>query len=108
MSKRKVSEEFKKQCVESYHRRGNRSAESVAAELDVGKSTLAKWVKEAKIAALGMPLASKSEIERMLQLEKENQLLKYENAFLKKISSYLAKEVPGQETSDGRLKKKRT
>ena len=74
MSKRKVSEEFKKQCVESYRRRGNRSAESVAAELDVGKSTLAKWVKEAKIAALGMPLASKSEIQRMLQLEKETDL----------------------------------
>ena len=53
MSKRKVSEEFKKQCVESYRRRGNRSAESVAAELDVGKSTLAKWVNALRMGAVG-------------------------------------------------------
>ena len=62
MSKRIVSEEFKSQCVESYHRRGKRSAESVAAELDIGKTTLVytyeRTVREAKDSRFSRKITS--------------------------------------------------
>jgi transposase len=92
--KNHASEDFKQQCVASYKHRGKRSLAEVALELGVGQSTLSKWVKDFNLKNEGQIVPIGDDAEKILRLQKENQQLKNENEFLKKISVYFAQEAP--------------
>jgi transposase len=92
--KKHVSEEFKHQCVATYKHRGKRTLAEVALELNVGESTLSRWVKEFDSAAAAEVLPLGSDAEKILKLQREILQLKNENDFLKKISVYFAQDMP--------------
>jgi transposase len=94
--KKDFSDEYKKQCVETYKKRGKRSLDDVATDLGIGRSTLSRWVKELAFAAVSSEGSVKADVLRILQLEKENQQQRLEIEFLKKITLYFAKETPQQ------------
>lgn len=92
--KKHFSEEFKRQCVASYKHRGKRSLGAVSSELGIAASTLSRWVKELDVVNVFQVEPLVSDSEKILKLQKENQQLKNENDFLKKISVYFAQEAP--------------
>ena len=71
-----------------------RSITAVARDLDLTQSSLAAWVKQAKIdQGKGAPGAlTTAEKKEMAEMKRENRRLRQENAFLKKASAFFAKE----------------
>ena len=92
--RQKSSEVFRSQCVATCRHRGKQSLADVALSLNVGQSTLSKWVKQSNLANAGDPETSDEKTQAILKLQKENLQLKNENDFLKKISFYFAQEAP--------------
>jgi len=89
---RKYTPEFKVQAVELALESGNVS--KTARDLDIGESTLFKWVNSYKDenAATGRSL-SPADAARVKELEKDNARLKRENEFLKKAAAFFAKSL---------------
>jgi transposase len=93
-SSRRYSQEFKNQLCEEVIST-SKTIQSVAASHGIGDETLRSWLKkyreEHKPAATEDPVAG-SERARLKELERENQELRAETAFLKKAVAYFARE----------------
>ena len=78
----KYTEEFKQQMVQLYV--NGKSATELSRNYDVGKSTLLKWVQQYKKSGSFKAEDNRSEAEKkLIQLEKENRILRMENDILK-------------------------
>ena len=99
-SRKTYTIEFKEQAVSLAEKLGNISL--AARQLDVSIVSLKDWVQKAKIASISGDSLSKliSDQERIIQLQKENELLRMENEIIKKATAYFAqshlkKSTPG-------------
>lgn len=93
-TRRRFSQEFKDElCREVID--SSKPIKTVATEYGVGAETLRNWLrkyKEASGSAETEPELNVSERARLKELERENQELKAEAAFLKKAAAYFARE----------------
>ena len=93
--KRRYAAEFRKDAVRLVVEK-DQPVRSIAADLDVGASTLAKWVQQARAdrgEASSSQLTS-DEKEELRRLRKENKILQMERDILKKATAFFAKENP--------------
>jgi transposase-like protein len=86
--------EFKEQAVKMVvDSSPPRTIASVARELGVNDTTLGFWVKAYKRKTAGQPLpADMPADDKVREMERRIRDLEAENAFLKKVSTYFAKE----------------
>lgn len=75
MEKRKFTQEFKQEAVDYYHSSG-KSVEIVSEEMGIGKSTLSKWItnarkNEGKVEHRGSGNKSSDENKEIARLKKE-------------------------------------
>ena len=93
-TRRRFSQEFKDElCREVID--SSKPIKTVATEYGVGTETLRSWLKKYKEAHGGAeaePDLNVSERARLKELERENQELKAEAAFLKKAAAYFSRE----------------
>ncbi|GAC1387051.1 MAG: transposase [Pseudarthrobacter sp.] len=93
-TRRRFSQEFKDElCREVID--SSKPIKAVATEYGVGAETLRSWLTKYKEAHGGVevePGLNVSERARLKELERENQELKAEAAFLKKAAAYFARE----------------
>lgn len=93
--KKKVfSLEFKQEAVSLVVKKGYSIAKA-AKSLNLGVSTLNRWIKEYKLLndkAFLDPKDFASKVREEKDLKAENQRLKMENAILKKAAAFFAKE----------------
>ena len=93
-TRRRFSQEFKDElCREVID--SSKPIKTVATDYGVGTETLRNWLKkyqEAHGTAATEPELNVSERARLKELERENQELKAEAAFLKKAAAYFARE----------------
>ena len=93
---KRYNEEFKRQAVELLIHSGKRQAQ-VARELGVSDYTLTLW-KRAYLEQLkpgeleGKPLSPEEMVEKIRQLQKENEYLKRQREILKKAMSIVGEE----------------
>ncbi len=73
---------------------GPRPISHVAAELGIHETSLSRWVSHyrASLGSAPQPGSGDPKTGRERQLERENQKLREENAFLKKAASFFARE----------------
>ncbi len=92
-ARRSYSDEFKAGAVQQVVGEG-RSVTDVARGLDLTRSALDTWVRQAQAdAGQGTPGAlTTSEKEELAQLRRENRQLKMERDILKKAAAFFAKE----------------
>ena len=90
-SRRKYSEEFKREAVALVTEQGYKLAEA-ARSVDVNANLLSKWRDRFAEEAAGTRLTG-DERDELKQLRKEVRLLKMEKEILKKASQYFAKEM---------------
>ena len=90
------SKEFREQAVKRVEEEGL-SAEAVAKQLSIPKSTLAAWVrasKEGKLGEVGKTQRPLTEIElELAKVKRELAETKMERDLLKKTAAYFAKEA---------------
>ena len=91
--RRSFSKEFKAEVVRLILEE-NRSAHSVAKELDLTYGSVLSWVKQAKVdQGRGGPGAvTSAEREELRKLRSENRQLRMEREILKKAAAFFAKE----------------
>ena len=91
--RRKFEPEFKAEAVRLVVQEG-RSINDVAKSLDLYHSSLADWVKQAKIDDGKGPVgaATTAELEELRRLRKEVRELRMEREILKKAATFFAKE----------------
>lgn len=92
-TRRRFSQEFKDElCREVID--SSKPIKTVATEYSVGAETLRNWLKKYKVehGSGTEPELNVSERARLRELERENQELKAEAAFLKKAAAYFARE----------------
>lgn len=87
---RKFSEEYKLEAVKLVLDTGT-SARKIAKDLEIGGSTLEKWVSKYRANASTKPL-SVSEREELSRVKAENQKLRLERELLKKAAVFFASE----------------
>ncbi len=91
--RREFSTEFKEEAVNLVLEAGMGISE-VAEDLDIGRSSLYNWVKQAE-ADRGNEASdclTTSEREDLKRLRRENRILKEERLILKKAAAFFAKE----------------
>lgn len=94
MSK-KFTSDFKRECVELVTIQGY-STKQVAENMNVGYSSLQKWVRQYRAEQLGLtPKASALTPDqiRIQELEKKLKQAESDNALLKKASAFFAMEM---------------
>ena len=91
--RRKFSAEFKAETVRLV-RSGGKSIGDVVRDLDLTRSAVERWVKEAEIEAGRGPEGAlkRAEREEWVQLRRENERLRMEREILKKATAFFAKE----------------
>jgi transposase len=92
---RKYSPEFKREAL-GYYKASGKSAAEVARELDIPKTNLMNWIKQAEIdeeEASSGPLTS-AERKELLQLRKDLKRVRMERDFLKKATAFFANQKP--------------
>jgi|SRR5215510_4354460 len=91
--RRTFSEEFKEETVRLV-REGGKSLTEVARDLELTRSAVERWVKEAEIEAGRGPAGALTRAERkeLAQLRRENRQLRMERDILKKATAFFAKE----------------
>lgn len=88
---RNYTEEFKKQIVSLYH--NGKSAASISAEYDIGKSTVSKWVKDFNNSGSFKAKDNRTdEKNELLLLRKQNKQLLMENDILKQAALIMARK----------------
>ena len=94
--RRTFTEEFKREAVQLLHERraAGVSVTQVGRELDVRPDQLREWTRrfaarDGGLAAVGVVETPEQELKR---LRRENARLKEEQAFVKKVAVYFAKE----------------
>ena len=91
-TRKRYSSEFKKMVVRM-HRDEGRTCESITNEYGVSKATITKWCSDARYENRAKLDEQTRELQNII---KENQKMKKENAFLKKILILLfGKEMEG-------------
>ena len=90
-SRRKYSEEFKREAVALVTEQGYKLAEA-ARSVDVNANLLSKWRDRFGEEAAGTRLTG-DEREELKELRKAVRVLKMEKEILKKASQYFAKEM---------------
>jgi transposase len=91
-SRRKFSEEFKRDAVELVRATGRPIAE-IAKELGVYDSTLGNWVKQDRIDRGEREGLTSEDKARLRQLEAENARLRMERDLLKRTVAFWVKET---------------
>ena len=88
------SEDFKREVVKAYMA-GNKSTVQIAADYNISKSSVSKWVNDYKEECLYTTNTS-SESNEAKEIRRLNQLLNEKDkeiAFLKKAAAFFAKEI---------------
>ena len=87
----KYTEEFKQQMVQLYV--NGKSATELSRDYDVGKSTLLKWVQQYRNSGSFNAEDNRSVAEKkLIQLEKENRILRMENDILKQAALIMGRK----------------
>ncbi len=89
--RRSFSAEFKDEAVKLVTERGL-SLAAAARDLNVGESTLGRWVQAARADGQEPPLTW-SEREELARLRRENERLREEKEILKKAAAFFARET---------------
>ena len=91
--RRKFSAEFKAEAVQLIRESGKSVAE-VARDLDLTKTSLQHWVRQAEVdSGRGRPgELTTSEREEFRKMKRENKMLRMERDILKKATVFFAKE----------------
>ena len=91
--RRRFSEEFKAETVRLV-REGGKSLTEVARDLELTRSAVERWVKQAEIETGRGPAGAlkREEREELARLRRENQQLRMECEILKKATAFFAKE----------------
>jgi len=76
---------------ESGQRRG--AVAAVAAKLGVNRETLRNWVRQAEIDGGQRPGMSTVDVQRIVELERENRELRRANEILKAASAVFAQQI---------------
>lgn len=85
------TDEFKKQIVSLYQ--SGKSAASIASEYNIGKSTVAKWVKDYNNSGSFKAKDNRTDEENeLLLLRKQNKQLLMENDILKQAALIMARK----------------
>ena len=86
--------DVKKDVVRLYIEEG-RTAESLALEYGIAKSSITRWARDFRKECQSDPTAKEelSQYELVNRLRQENAELRKENAFLKKAAAFFAKEI---------------
>jgi transposase len=91
--RRAFTQEYKDEVVTLY-RTTEKSAGAIAKELDLTPSAVRRWVAEAEAEAGNEQGGlSKDERAELLQLRKENRILREERDILKRATAFFAKET---------------
>lgn len=86
---------FKLQVVKMIQEQGLTVAQ-VCQELKLGETAVRRWLKQVQAEQSGQPGIGKPltpDQQRIRQLELENRQLRSDNALLKKVSAFFAKEL---------------
>ncbi len=92
--KRRVfTREYKAEVVELIRKSG-RSLTEVAKELDLTRTAVAEWVKQAEVDAGrgGTGALTTAEREELVRLRRDNRRLQMEHEILRKAAAFFAKE----------------
>ena len=92
--KRRVfTREYKAEVVELIRKSG-RSLSEVAKELDLTRTAVAEWVKQAEVDAGrgGTGALTTAEREELVRLRRDNRRLQMEHEILRKAAAFFAKE----------------
>ena len=84
--------EFRERAVRHALESG-RPLAHIARDLGISRTTLCKWVDQAKQAGMHKDTLTMSERERLKALERENHELRRANEILKAASAFFAKEL---------------
>lgn len=90
-ARRQFTDEYKAEAV-SLVRTGSKTLPQVARDLDLTESSLRNWVERAQPRAEPGSELSATERQELLQLRKENRVLRMERELLKKAAAFFAKE----------------
>ena len=92
-TRRKFSKEYKAEIVDLV-RQADGNAAKVARDVDLTPQTVSSWVRQAMVDDGGGKAEELTTTERaeLSKLRKENKDLRMEREFLKKISTWFAKE----------------
>ena len=92
-ARRAFTDEFKTETVRLV-RDGKQSPRQVARDLDLTKSAVERWVRQAEIEEGRRPGAAltRAEREELVRLRRENRQLQMERDILKKAAAFFAKE----------------
>lgn len=83
--------EFRQRAVERYLA-GGKPMQALAKELGISSTTLANWVKQARVDAGEQPGVRSEDREELVRLRRENRRLEMENEILKRAAAFFAKE----------------
>jgi transposase len=90
--RRSFSDEYKAEVVELC-RTGGKSISEVASDLGLTVSAVRRWVAQADIDAGRRPGMTSEEHSELVQLRKENRVLREERDILKRATVFFAKET---------------
>ena len=90
--RRSFSDEYKTEVVELCRTSG-KSISEVARDLGLTVSAVRRWVAQADIAAGRRPGMTSEEHSELVQLRKENRVLREERDILKRATVFFAKET---------------
>jgi transposase len=90
--RRSFSDEYKAEVVELCRTSG-KSISEVAADLGLTVSAVRRWVAQADIDAGRRPGMTSEEHSELVQLRKENRVLREERDILKRATVFFAKET---------------
>jgi transposase len=90
-SRRYFSPEFKAETVELIRSSG-RSLPDICAELDLGETTVRKWMLQARVDAGEAEGLTTDERDELRRLRAENRTLRMERDLLKKAAAFFAKD----------------
>lgn len=83
--------EFRERAVELY-RSGGVSIDALAKQLGVASTTIANWIRQARIDDGEQPGIATVDRDELTQLRREIRRLEMENETLKRAAAYFAKE----------------
>ena len=90
-ARRSFAENFKVEAVR-LAQAGSGNIAAVARDLDVHVTTLRDWIRQAGVQAPDSASLSPSEKQELLQLRRENAVLKMEREILKKAATFVCHE----------------
>lgn len=83
--------EFRERAVELY-RSGGVSMDVLAKQLGIASTTVANWIRQARIDDGEQPGITTADRDELTQLRREIRRLEMENEILKRAAAYFAKE----------------